>query len=202
MRLASAIASAVSPSPRPRPRSPPVSRSLTTRRLAAGLRRRGPSPVWFALIPPSRSGDTLSIGTQNVSRKPRRPIQERRRAWAIRASNLNGSANHRTNGQLAPLTGGQAIEACAPDRAAHQAQGGQADGRRHPADLPVAALPDHQLQPGVGHGLAGPHRRIARPQRRRCASSGRPPAGRAIAQLDARQALKLLRLRIAFTWTR
>src|SRR3546814_6492692 len=51
------------------------------------------------------------------------------------------------------------------DRDPHQAQGRQPDGRGHASDLAVAALVDGQFQPGIGHALVEPYRRIARPQR-------------------------------------
>ena len=87
---------------------------------------------------------------------------------------------------LAPLTRGESVERPRSHCPANQSQRRQADRRRHPPHLPVAALAQFELDPGGGNRLAAADRRVARPQPAGSGiSRGWSRAGRPVAEDQA-----------------
>src|SRR5690606_18597567 len=80
---------------------------------------------------------------------------------------------------------GKALDGPVSDRPAHEPECRMADGRRHPAHLPIAAFADRHAQPTVGHTLTHADRGIARPQDRWRNDLHLGPAGDTILELNA-----------------
>src|SRR5690606_24241686 len=108
---------------------------------------------------------------------PRRSSTRRKRNRSASRSSRYAAARARAAGperiervidlrgiQPARLAGRETVQRERPDRPADEPQRRQADGGRHPANLPVPSLPDREPYPRRRNRLAVADRRISRPQ--------------------------------------
>src|SRR5690606_2855978 len=146
-----------------------------------GRRRRGCGPRRYRL---SSSGLVQVAATlaEPLDEYPECAIETTRVHLAFvrsRARRLNRSHNHhaargatRPTRDAAwlmsaglPLTRHQSVEPLLAVPDPHQPHRRQPDRRGNAPEMAVASLANFELQPGIRHGLAEPHRGITRPQR-------------------------------------